>query len=110
VVVPCILHSAEERGTHAAAEALWLARAALASPSDDSEATSFAAMTIALLGGSIETALLASQRTLNPNPGGFVAFVHSGGIQRAANHPNAAAGRFIRETLTPGDPLRSYAE
>jgi hypothetical protein len=53
----CIMHSLDSFGPDAVREALRLAHAALATSSDDSEVTSFAAMTIALLGGSIETAL-----------------------------------------------------
>jgi hypothetical protein len=52
------MHSVDSFGPDAIPEALRLAHAALATSSDDSEAASFAAMTIALLGGSIETAHL----------------------------------------------------
>ena len=92
----CILHSAEAYGPEAAPEALRLAHAALAASSDDSEATSFAAMTIALMGGSIETALLASQHALDLNPGGLFALLHGGWIQCAANRPDAAVDAFTR--------------
>jgi tetratricopeptide (TPR) repeat protein len=107
----CILYSADTFGPEAAPEALRLAHAALAVSSDDSEATSFAAMTIALMGGSIDTALWASQQALLLNPSGFVALNHGGWIQCAAGNPDAAIEPFTRALrLSPRDRWRGYCE
>jgi len=107
----CILHSADAFGPDAVPEALRLAHAALTVSSDDSEATSFAAMTIALMGGNIETALWATQQALQLNPNGFTTLVHNGWIHCAAGDPDAAVEPFVRALrLSPRDPLRGYAE
>ena len=107
----CILHSAEVFGPEAAPEALRLAHAALAVSSDDAEATSFAAMTIALMGGSIDTALWASQQALLLNPSHYSALIHNGWIHCAAGDPGSAIDPFTRALrLSPRDPLRGYAE
>ena len=107
----CIMHSVDSFGPDAIPEALRLAHAALATSSDDSEATSFAAMTIALLGSSIETALTGSERALTLNPNGFSAIMHSGWVQAAAGHPNEAINMFTRALrLSPRDPFRGYCE
>jgi adenylate cyclase len=107
----CIMHSVDSFGPDAVPEALRLAHAALATSSDDSEATSFAAMTIALLGGSIETALTGSERALMLNPNGFSAIMHSGWVQAAAGHPNEAINMFTRALrMSPRDPFRGYCE
>jgi hypothetical protein len=53
-------------------------------------------MTIALMGGSIDTALSASQRALTLNPSGFSALMHNGWIQCAAGNPGAAIEPFTR--------------
>ena len=55
----CIFHLAERFGPDAASEALRLAHAALAVSSDDSEATAFAALTIAMTGGSFASEAVA---------------------------------------------------
>ena len=107
----CIMHSVNSFGPDAVPEALRLAHAALATSSDNSEATSFAAMTIALLGGSIETALTGSERALMLNPNGFSAIMHSGWVQAASGHPNEAIKMFTRRLrLNPRDPFRGYCE
>jgi tetratricopeptide (TPR) repeat protein len=107
----CIMHSLDSLGPDAIPEALRLAHAALATSSDDSEAVSFAAMTIALLGGSIETALTGSERALMLNPNGFSAVMHGGWIQVAAGHPDEAISKFLRALrLSPRDPFRGYCE
>jgi tetratricopeptide (TPR) repeat protein len=107
----CIMHSLDSFGPDAVPEALRLAHAALATSSDDSEATSFAAVTIALLGGSIETALTASESALMLSPNGFSAVMCSGWIQTAAGHPNEAIDMFKRALrLSPRDPFRGYTE
>ena len=109
----CIMHSVDSFGPDAIPEALRLAHAALATSSDDSEATSFAAMTIALLGGSIETALTGSERALMLNPNGFSAIMHSGWVQscswpseRSNQHvharPAAESARSIPRLLRTG--------
>ena len=107
----CIMHSLDSFGPDAVPEALRLAHAALATSSDDSEATSFAAVTIALLGGSIETALTGSESALMLSPNGFSAVMPSGWIQTAAGHPNEAIDMFKRALrLSPRDPFRGYTE
>ena len=107
----CIMHTADAFGPQAAVESLRLAHAALAASSDDSEATSFAAMTIALMGGSIDTALSASQRALMLNPSGFWALVANGWIQCAAGNPDAAIEPFtLALRLSPRDAFRGYGE
>jgi adenylate cyclase len=107
----CILHLGDKYGPEAASEALRLAHAALAVSSDDSEATAFAAMTIALMGGSIDTALWASQQALLINPSGFSALTHSGWVYCAAGTPAGAIEPFtLALRLSPRDPLRGYCE
>ncbi|MBR1270913.1 adenylate/guanylate cyclase domain-containing protein [Bradyrhizobium sp. AUGA SZCCT0222] len=107
----CIMHSVDSFGPDAIPEALRLAHAALATTGDDSEATSFAAMTIALLGGSIETALTGSERALMLNPNGFSAIMHGGWVHSAAGLPNEAINMFTRALrLSPRDPFRGYCE
>ena len=107
----CILHYADKFGSEASSEALKLAHAALAVSNDDSEATAFAAMTIALMGGNIDTALWASQQALLINPSGYSALVHSGWVNCAAGNPAAALEHFTHALrLSPRDPLRGYCE
>jgi adenylate cyclase len=107
----CIFHLAERFGPDAASEALRLAHAALAVSSDDSEATAFAALTIAMTGGSIDTALWASQQALLINPSGFSALAHSGWVHCAAGNPEAAIEPFSRALrLSPRDPVRGFCE
>jgi tetratricopeptide (TPR) repeat protein len=104
-------HLAEKFGPDAASEALRLAHAALAVSSDDSEATAFAALTIAMTGGSIDTALWASQQALLINPSGFSALAHSGWVHCAAGNPEAAIEPFSRALrLSPRDPVRGFCE
>jgi adenylate cyclase len=107
----CILHLADKYGPEAESEALRLAHAALAVSSDDSDATAFAALTIGLMGGSIDTALLTAQQALAINPSGFAALTHSGWVYCAAGTPEAAIEPFTRALrLSPRDPLRGYCE
>jgi adenylate cyclase len=107
----CIFHLADKFGPDAASEALRLAHAALAVSSDDSETTAFAALTIAMTGGSIDTALWASQQALVINPSGFSALTHSGWVYCAAGTPAGAIEPFTRALrLSPRDPLRGYCE
>jgi TolB-like protein len=107
----CIFHLAEKFGPDAASEALRLAHAALAVSSDDSEATASAALTIAMMGGSIDTALWASQQALLINPSGFSALMHGGWVHCAAGNPEAAIELFSRALrLSPRDPLRGFCE
>ena len=68
-------------------------------------------MTISSMGGSIDTALWASQRALLLNPSGYLALIHNGWIQCVAGDPAAAIDPFTRALrLSPRDPLRGYAE
>jgi tetratricopeptide (TPR) repeat protein len=107
----CIFHLAEKFGPDAASEALRLAHAALAVSSDDAEATASAALTIAMMGGSIDTALWASQQALLINPSGFGALMHGGWVHCAAGNPEAAIELFSRALrLSPRDPLRGFCE
>jgi adenylate cyclase len=107
----CIFHLAEKFGPDAASEALRLAHAALAVSSDDAEATASAALTIAMMGGSIDTALWASQQALLINPSGFSALMHGGWVHCAAGNPEAAIELFNRALrLSPRDPLRGISE
>ncbi len=109
----CFLHLHTEEAIDPAvvAEALRLAHAALAAASDDWEATSFAAMVIALIGGDIDTALAGSERALMLNPNGFLALNHNGWVQCAAGRPEAAIEPLTRALrLSPRDPLRGYCE
>ena len=101
----CILHYADKFGSEASSEALKLAHAALAVSNDNSEATAFAAMTIALMGGNIDTALWASQQALLINPSGYSALVHSGWVNCAAGNPAAALEHFTHALrLSPEIP------
>jgi adenylate cyclase len=109
----CIQHlqSGKEDDPDARAEALRLAHAALAASSDDWEAASIAATVISSMGGSIETALAASQRALELNPNGFLALLHNGWIQCIAGNPAAAIDPFTRAVrLSPRDPYLGYCE
>jgi len=93
------------------AEALKLAHAALAASSDDWEAASLAATVISSMGGSIETALAASQRALTLNPNGYLALMHNGWIQCIAGNPAAAIDPFTRALrLSPRDPFGGFCE
>ena len=93
------------------AEALGLAHAALAASSDDWEAASLAATVISSMGGSIETALSASQRALMLNPNGFLALQHNGWIQCIAGNPAAAIDPFARAMrLSPRDPFGGFCQ
>ena len=85
----CIQHlqSGKADDPEAMAEALRLAHAALAASSDDWEAATIAATVISSMGGSIETALSASQRALMLNPNGYLALMHNGWIQCIAGNP-----------------------
>jgi tetratricopeptide (TPR) repeat protein len=88
-----------------------LAHAALAASSDDWEAASFAATVISSMGGSIETALSASQRALMLNPNGFLALMHNGWIQCIAGNPAAAIDPFTRaRRLSPRDRFGGFCE
>jgi adenylate cyclase len=92
-------------------EALRLAHAALAASSDDWEAATFAATVISSMGGSIETALAASQRALALNPNGYLAHMHNGWIQCIAGNPAAAIDRFTRALrLSPRDRFIGFCE
>ena len=92
-------------------EALRLAHAALAASSDDWEAATFAATVISSMGGSIETALSASQRALTLNPNGYLALMHNGWIQCIAGNPAAAINPFTRALrLSPRDPFSGFCE
>jgi tetratricopeptide (TPR) repeat protein len=109
----CIQHlqSDEAEDPEAMAEALRLAHAALAASSDDWEAASFAATVISSMGGSIETALSASQRALTLNPSGFLALMHNGWIQCIAGNPAAAIDPFTRaRRLSPRDRFGGFCE
>lgn len=109
----CIQHlqSDKEDDVEARAEALKLAHAALAASSDDWEAATLAATVISSMGGSIKTALSASQRALMLNPNGCLALVHNGWIQCIAGNPAAAIDPFKRSLrLSPRDPFRGFAE
>ncbi|WP_428672184.1 helix-turn-helix domain-containing protein [Reyranella sp.] len=109
----CIQHlqSGKEDDPVARAEALRLAHAALAACRDDWEAASIAATVISSMGGSIETALAASQRALTLNPSGFLALQHNGWIQCIAGNPAAAIEPFTRALrLSPRDPFLGYCE
>ena len=109
----CIQHlqSGKDDDPEARAEALRLAHAALAASNDDGEAASFAATVISSMGGSIETALAASQRALTLNPSSFLALQHSGWIQCIAGNPAAAIDPFTRALrLSPRDPFLGYCE
>ncbi len=109
----CIQHlqSGETDDPAAMAEALKLAHAALAASSDDWEAASLAATVISSMGGSIETALLASQRALTLNPNGYLALVHNGWIQCIAGDPGAAIDPFTRALrASPRDPFGGFCE
>lgn len=109
----CIQHlqSGKEDDPEARAEALRLAHTALAASSDDWEAASIAATVISSMGGSIETALAASQRALELNPNGFLALQHNGWIQCIAGNPAAAIDPFTRAVrMSPRDPFIGYCE
>jgi TolB-like protein len=109
----CIQHlqSGKEADPETMAEALRLAHAALAASSDDWEAASFAATVISSMGGSIETALSASQRALTLNPNGYLALMHNGWIQCIAGNPGAAIDPFTRaQRLSPRDPFGGFCE
>ncbi|MFO1162385.1 MAG: helix-turn-helix domain-containing protein [Reyranellaceae bacterium] len=109
----CIQHlqSGKEDDPDARAEALRLAHAALAASNDDWEAASIAATVISSMGGSIETALAASQRALELNPNGFLALQHNGWVQCIAGNPAAAIDPFTRAVrLSPRDPYLGYCE
>jgi adenylate cyclase len=109
----CIQHlqSGKPDDSEAMAEALRLAHAALAASSDDWEAASIAATVISSMGGSIETALSASQRALMLNPNGFLALQHNGWIQCIAGNPAAAIDPFTRALrFSPRDPFIGYCE
>jgi len=109
----CIQHqqSGKDDDPEARGEALRLAHAALAASSDDWEAASLAATVISSMGGSIETALSASQRALMLNPNGCLALVHNGWIQCIAGNPAAAIDPFTRALrLSPRDPFRGFGE
>ena len=109
----CIQHlqSGEADDPEAMVEALRLAHAALAASSDDWEATSLAATVISSMGGSIETALSASQRALMLNPNGYLALMHNGWIQCIAGNPAAAIDPFTRaQRLSPRDPFGGFCE
>lgn len=109
----CIQHlqAGKADDAEASAEALRLAHAALAASSDDWEAATFAATVISSMGGSIETALAASQRALTLNPNGYLALMHNGWIQCIAGNPAAAIDPFTRALrLSPRDPFRGYGE
>jgi tetratricopeptide (TPR) repeat protein len=109
----CIQHlqSGKEDDAEARAEALKLAHAALAASSDDWEAATLAPTVISSMGGSIETALSASQRALMLNPNGCLALVHNGWIQCIAGNPAAAIDPFKRSLrLSPRDPFRGFGE
>ena len=109
----CIQHlqAGKEDDPAARAEALRLAHAALAASTDDWEAASIAATVISSMGGSIETALSASQRALMLNPNGFLALQHNGWIQCIAGNPAAAIDPFTRALrLSPRDPFLGFCE
>jgi adenylate cyclase len=109
----CIQHlqSGKEDDPAAMAEALRLAHAALAASSDDWEAASIAATVISSMGGSIETALSASERAFTLNPNAFLALQHNGWIQCIAGNPTAAIDPFTRALrLSPRDPFAGYCE
>jgi adenylate cyclase len=109
----CIQHlqAGKADDPDAMAEALSLAHAALAASTDDWEAASFAATVISSMGGSIETALSASQRALTLNPNGYLALMHNGWIQCIAGNPAAAINPFTRALrLSPRDPFSGFCE
>ncbi|MGE0424968.1 MAG: helix-turn-helix domain-containing protein [Reyranellaceae bacterium] len=109
----CIQHLQAGRtdDPEASAEALRLAHAALAASSDDWEAATFAATVISSMGGSIDTALAASQRALALNPNGYLAHMHTGWIQCIAGNPAAAIEPFTRALrLSPRDRFIGYCE
>jgi TolB-like protein len=107
----CVMHLGERFGPDSVAEALRLSHAALTATTDDSDATSIAAMTIALAGGDIDMALSASQRAVALNPNGYWAHMHNGWIQCAAGHPDTAIEPFSQSLrLSPRDIFRGYAE
>ena len=63
------------------------------------------------MGGSIETALSASQRALTLNPNGYLAHMHNGWIQCIAGNPAAAIDPFTRALrLSPRDPFGGFCE
>lgn len=109
----CIQHlqSSKHDDPDERAEALGLAHAALAASPDDWEAASFAATVISSMGGSIETALSASQRALTLNPNGYLALVHHGWILCIAGNPSAAIDPFTRALrLSPRDPFAGFCQ
>ena len=109
----CIQHlqSGKADDPRAEAEALSLAHAALAASSDDWEAATIAATVISSMGGSIETALSASQRALTLNPNGYLAYLHNGWIQCIAGNPAAAISPFKRALrLSPRDRFGGFCE
>ena len=62
-------------------------------------------------GGSIETALSASQRALMLNPNGYLALMHNGWIQCIAGNPAAAIDPFTRaRRLSSRDPFGGFGE
>lgn len=66
---------------------------------------------ISSMGGSIDTALAASQRALMLNPNGFPALQHNGWIQCIAGNPAAAIDPFTRALrMSPRDPFLGYCE
>lgn len=109
----CIQHlqSGKTDDPDAMAEALGLAHAALAASRDDWEAASIAGTVISSMGGSIETALSASQRALALNPNGYLALMHNGWIQCIAGNPAASIDPFMRALrLSPRDPFGGFCE
>jgi adenylate cyclase len=107
----CLMHLHTDDGPAArSAEALRLAQAALAA-NDDWEALTTGAMVMALMGGNVDAALVASQRALTLNPNGYLALMHNGWIHNVAGSPSAAIEPFTRALrLSPRDPLLGYGE
>jgi TolB-like protein/Tfp pilus assembly protein PilF len=88
------------------AEALHLARHALAVGRDDPDALRMAGPTLAVLGGELAAAMSALDRATTLNPNSAQAWRESGVVNCFANRPDtaiAAAQRAMR--LSPLDPL-----
>jgi adenylate cyclase len=107
----CLMHLHADDGANArSAEALRLAKAALAA-NDDWEALTFGSMVMALMGGNLDAALVASQRALTLIPNGGLALMHNGWIHTVAGNPSLAIQSFNKALrLSPRDPFVGYYE
>jgi adenylate cyclase len=88
------------------AEALHLARHALAMGRDDPDALRLAGPTLAVLGGELAAAMSALDRAITLNPNSAQAWRESGVVNCFANRPDAAiAAAQHAMRLSPLDPL-----